>query len=777
MACPVYQSFNEGKTSGATTVVVTKPSGVVEGDLLIGFLSSDGGSETHTSPESGTWEDILVGESEASGKQTFSVWYKIAGASEPSDYTFTCGSSEGMYAWIIRITGHSATSPIHKIRIKNGDSTIVLNTLVATDHDDCLIISAFGADHGDITVDSGWNNGTNITVDESGSGSGDASGGACWINQATAGFTTQCQCSLTDTEEYVSICIAIRSADTGWVTPLGFVDSGDSWDSEENAYNSMIGQGSNTSILAASWSDYLELTVPEVTNCTKMRFYAEGQGGLITSVSIDLYYSSQWNNIFEGAFTDQTWIEKVIGSTQAVTSMRVKFYNNHTSAVSGYLYEGHFWDAGASAVEALISTAAMVVSMTSSLSRGAAEALTSTANIVTSITGALSKGITWALNSTSDIVSSITGVLSRGVTETLTSTSNIVTSITNVLKRKYYLISTSDIVTSTTSSLSRGVTEALTSTSNMATSIIALLGRGITQTLASISDLVTLFTAALTKSGETIVLLSTAIMSTSIASILSRGVAEALTSTSNIVTSIGAKLTRIMDLVSTSNIVSSIASVLSRGITGVLASTPNITTSITGILSRGIAQSLATTSALVISTTSTLSRGIAEALTSTANMATSITGILSRGITQVLTSTSDMVTSITAILSKLLTQLNSVATMTTSFTASLSRGAAEALTSTSAMATSITSILTRGIKRTLVSATNMATSFISSLSRGASEALNSVSNIVISILAKLTSDLMWIEETKKTANYTEEEKKAVGNIVEEEKKTTNWTEE
>ena len=209
MALPVYQAFNEGKTVG-TSVVVTKPSGVVEGDLLIGFLSSDGGSETHTSPESGSWNIIYENQSEGSGKQTFSAWWKIAGGSEPANYTFGCGSSEGLYAWIIRVSGVHQTDPIHKKITQFGDTSSASCVQVTTEVNDCLIIYAFGADHVDITEDSGWYRGTNITVDRSGTAAGDCSGGASWFNQADLGEGLGNYCSLTGTEEYVTVTIAIQ---------------------------------------------------------------------------------------------------------------------------------------------------------------------------------------------------------------------------------------------------------------------------------------------------------------------------------------------------------------------------------------------------------------------------------------------------------------------------------------------------------------------------------------------------------------------------------------
>ena len=776
MACPVYQSFAEGKCEEATSVVVNKPSGVVEGDLMIAFCSTDGYTETHTAP-SASWNKII--KDVENGGSTFSIWYKIAGASEGASYTFSNDSNEEFYAWIIRITGHSTTSPIHKISFQNvgTDSTISCPDLI-TDHDDCLIIRAISADDGDINIDSGWSAGTNITVDKSSTSSGECVGGACHANKATAGAVGAVTLSMTAAEQNTGITIAIRSSSSGWVTPLGFVDSGSEWDDEEEAFDGAAVPGSSTStnLSATTWSSYLELEVPEVTNCTKVRFYA-GNFGSHLNIDIDLYYNSQWNNLYEGSYVDQEWVEKAIGSTQAVTAMRIRFYNTHTSAVLIEVNEAHFWDVGDSGTD-LNSTSAIVFSITGALSRGAAEALSSTSDMSTSTTGVLSRGITQVLTSASNIINSITGALSRGVAEALNSTANIGTLFTAILtKTGIVLTSTANLVSSFTGTLSRGVGEALASTSNLSTSIASILSRGKTQVLASTSALGTLFTAILTEAGGVIDLISTSALATSITSSLSRGITETLSSTSSVVTSITSRLTRIMDLVSVSSIASSITSSLSRGITAGLVSTSGMVTSITSTLSRGIAQVLTSASTLATSIVGVLSRGVTETLSSTADIATSITGSLSRGIKQTLVSISNMTTSFTAILSKLLTQLNSVAAITTLFTASLSRGAAEALTSTSTITTSIAASLTRGIKQTLISTINMATSFITSLSRGTSEALTSISNIITSILAKLKSDLIWTEEIKKTCSYVEEEKKAVGSIVEEEKKTANWTKE
>ncbi|MCK4447174.1 MAG: hypothetical protein KAW56_08830, partial [Candidatus Marinimicrobia bacterium] len=210
MTLPVYQSFNEGKTAGATTVVVPKPSGVVSGDLLIGFLSSDGGGETHLPPSG--WNVIYNNVSESSSKQTFSLWWRVATGTEGSSFTFQCtSSSEALYAWVIRISGAHQTDPIHKKNIYSGDSLNTIHIAVTTEVDDCLMVWAFGADHGDVTIDGGWQyNETNITVDKSDTGNGSCSGGCAWENQVDAGDSGAGRCDLTGIEEWVAVTIAIQ---------------------------------------------------------------------------------------------------------------------------------------------------------------------------------------------------------------------------------------------------------------------------------------------------------------------------------------------------------------------------------------------------------------------------------------------------------------------------------------------------------------------------------------------------------------------------------------
>ncbi len=107
---PVVQTQGSGTADPGTDCVVTAPSGIVEGDLLLTYVVSDG-NHTITQPGGSPdeeWETIFE---DAVGD--LSVWcgFKHANNEEPADYTFTVPSSERIMGEIIRIDGHDDTSP------------------------------------------------------------------------------------------------------------------------------------------------------------------------------------------------------------------------------------------------------------------------------------------------------------------------------------------------------------------------------------------------------------------------------------------------------------------------------------------------------------------------------------------------------------------------------------------------------------------------------------------------------------------------------------------
>lgn len=129
-----------------------------------------------------------------------------------------------------------------------------------------------------------------------------------------------------------------------WVSPTGFNDPNTKWGNEIYAYDDKRHTACRSLVSGESWSSYLELTHAAIY-CNKVEFYANNAFGIISAISVDIYYESVWHNIYEGSFADRTWVEKAIPEgIKSITKARVKFYNSQSASRYVYLSEFKFWD-------------------------------------------------------------------------------------------------------------------------------------------------------------------------------------------------------------------------------------------------------------------------------------------------------------------------------------------------------------------------------------------------------------------------------------------------
>lgn len=102
----VYQSVEYGNASSGGDVTINKPSGVVSGDLMV---------VTITAAASVTWT-VLSGWTRCPGTPNVlggDIFYKVAGGSEGSSYTFHCNNAlTALRGAVTRWTGFDTTTPI-----------------------------------------------------------------------------------------------------------------------------------------------------------------------------------------------------------------------------------------------------------------------------------------------------------------------------------------------------------------------------------------------------------------------------------------------------------------------------------------------------------------------------------------------------------------------------------------------------------------------------------------------------------------------------------------
>lgn len=205
----VYEGFSEAKTPyNETTLTINKPGGTEEGELLIVALAVDGNMTDQSMLTAPGWDWISL-HTEAN-RVNLAVLSRVAGASEPSSYTFDWAWGDAVYGWIMRFSGQDPTNPIHAMATNGGTSASPVTPAISTTVDGCLILRLGAFDDDDVDESSpGLTGHTLITMDENADGNNTASGAAGYKMLDVAATAPSANFSLTASEEYATLTIAI----------------------------------------------------------------------------------------------------------------------------------------------------------------------------------------------------------------------------------------------------------------------------------------------------------------------------------------------------------------------------------------------------------------------------------------------------------------------------------------------------------------------------------------------------------------------------------------
>jgi hypothetical protein len=170
--------------ASATTVVVTKPSGTVDGDLLVAFwIVRANASDSNLTLPSG-WTQVAF---DGGQNPTIKLAYKVA-SGEGTNYTFTTNASRLQGAWIGRFSGVDTGSPSDATPNTNvllSVSSVTVTSITTTTNG--AFVLGFGgtpnSENYDITQPSGF------TVMEDFIGISYVNINASYSEQATAGAT------------------------------------------------------------------------------------------------------------------------------------------------------------------------------------------------------------------------------------------------------------------------------------------------------------------------------------------------------------------------------------------------------------------------------------------------------------------------------------------------------------------------------------------------------------------------------------------------------------
>jgi hypothetical protein len=131
-----------GAASGTLSLTISKPSGTVEGDVMIASIAVRPDTAVITAPAN--WTLVRRVDNANPNANSLAVYYKVAGASEPADYTWTFSTSTGSAGGIQSFLGADQGNPIN---VENGQNTAsglthatpsvittVNNTMLVTSH-------------------------------------------------------------------------------------------------------------------------------------------------------------------------------------------------------------------------------------------------------------------------------------------------------------------------------------------------------------------------------------------------------------------------------------------------------------------------------------------------------------------------------------------------------------------------------------------------------------------------------------------------------------------
>jgi hypothetical protein len=113
-ATEYFRSASTGQTgSGATSIAINAPAGLVSGDVMLASIDAEGGG-TITAPTGWSSTNLVSGGSNVGFK---GVYFKVAGASEPSSYSWNLSTSRKAVGTILDYVGVENTTPIE---VKSG---------------------------------------------------------------------------------------------------------------------------------------------------------------------------------------------------------------------------------------------------------------------------------------------------------------------------------------------------------------------------------------------------------------------------------------------------------------------------------------------------------------------------------------------------------------------------------------------------------------------------------------------------------------------------------
>jgi hypothetical protein len=135
-----FRSVSSASNATSTSVIIPAPAGIVAGDAMVAAIAARGGP-TITPPVGWT----LVRQDINGSTMRQAVFVRIAGASEPTSYSFTLSNAQSAAGGIVAYSGVDPTSPIDVHGgVVNASSTSITAPSITTTGADRMLVGLFG---------------------------------------------------------------------------------------------------------------------------------------------------------------------------------------------------------------------------------------------------------------------------------------------------------------------------------------------------------------------------------------------------------------------------------------------------------------------------------------------------------------------------------------------------------------------------------------------------------------------------------------------------------
>jgi len=110
MALPVVSTFSSAGLNSAAAIVLTKPTGLAVGDLMVAYITGILTAHTLTTPTGWTLQHTII----PSSQTTFACFTKVATSGDvaASNFSFARSTTGGIGGMIIRVTDVASLSPV-----------------------------------------------------------------------------------------------------------------------------------------------------------------------------------------------------------------------------------------------------------------------------------------------------------------------------------------------------------------------------------------------------------------------------------------------------------------------------------------------------------------------------------------------------------------------------------------------------------------------------------------------------------------------------------------